>query len=390
VNWREGETHLANRSPYRSVFFSAQWKSSTFDYGVVTPMKIGIVGGGINGLCCAWQLAKQGHQIQLYERNTLMNATSRASSKLLHGGLRYLENREFRLVREALRERDAWIKRAPHLATPLRLVIPIYHCSRRPSWVVALGLFLYDHLAFKSLLPKSKRLSLQELIRFDPNLKTENLQAGYEFSDGQMDDYALGLWVADQARQAGVVIVENTEVTHLNADGHVTISSGSIDVHDRLINVAGPWAQKILQQSGIEIPYALDLVRGSHLILDQPCNQAYLLESPDDRRVFFVLPWKNNTLVGTTEVRQTLDEPVACSPEEQTYLLNAWAYYFPENRPKVIGTFAGVRPLLRSAKNPSKATREYAIHRTGKLVTVLGGKWTTSLALADKVAAALR
>lgn len=348
-------------------------------------MDIGIVGGGINGLCCAWQLAKQGHQVQLYERDTLMNATSSASSKLLHGGLRYLENREFRLVREALRERDAWIKRAPHLAKPLRLVIPIYQQSRRQGWMIALGLFLYDNLAGKSLLSKAKRLSAQELIRRDPNLKTEGLQGGYEFSDGQMDDHALGLWVGDQARQAGVRVAENTEVVALTKDGQVSTANGVTHHHDWLINVAGPWAQRLLQQSGLEAPYELDLVRGSHLIFDQPCKQAYLLEAPNDRRVFFVLPWKGNTLLGTTEVRQALNDPITCGPEEQGYLLNAWSHYFPTHQPGVTGTFAGLRPLLRSAQDPSKATREYAFFRQDKLVTVLGGKWTTALALADKI-----
>lgn len=352
-------------------------------------MDIGVIGGGINGLCCAWQLAKQGHQVQLYECDTLMNATSRASSKLLHGGLRYLENREFRLVREALRERDVWIKRAPHLVQPLRLVMPIYQQSRRPGWMIALGLFLYDHLAGKSLLPKAKRLSAQELIRRDPHLKSEGLQGGYEFSDVQMDDQALGLWVAKQARQAGVSIAEHREVTLLTQDGQVTTANGATYTHDRLINVAGPWAQRLLQTSAIDSPYQLDLVRGSHLILAQPCKHAYLLEAPNDHRIFFVLPWQGNTLVGTTEVRQTLNEPIACSPDEQGYLLQAWTQYFPDTQPNVIDSFAGLRPLLRSAQDPSKATREYAIHRTGKLVTVLGGKWTTAMALADKVSHAI-
>lgn len=352
-------------------------------------MDIGIVGGGINGLCCAWQLAKRGHQVQLYERDTLMSATSRASSKLLHGGLRYLENREFRLVREALRERDAWIKRAPHLAKPLRLVMPIYQQSRRPGWMIEIGLFLYDHLAGKSLLPKAKRLSAQELIRCDPNLKTKGLQGGYEFSDGQMDDQALGMWVADQAKQAGVCVAENTEVVALTNDGQVSTAKGTTHHHDRLINVAGPWAQRLLQQSGLEVPHELDLVRGSHLIFEHHCKQAYLLEAPNDSRVFFVLPWKGNTLVGSTEVRQALNEPITCGPEEERYLLNAWTHYFPDTQPRVIDTFAGLRPLLRSAQDPSKATREYVIHRTDKLVTVLGGKWTTALALADKVTTAI-
>lgn len=352
-------------------------------------MDIGIVGGGINGLCCAWQLAKQGHQVHLYERDTLMNATSSASSKLLHGGIRYLENLEFRLVREALRERDAWIRRAPHVAKPLRLVIPIYKQSRRPSWMIASGLFLYDHMAGKSLLPKARRLSRQELLQRDPNLKHDGLEGGYEFSDGQMDDRVLGIWVAEQARHMGVKIIENAEVSTITPEGLITTAKGEIHCHDRLINVAGPWAQHLLQLSGLESPYQLDLVRGSHLILEQPCTQAYLLEVPDDRRIFFVLPWQGNTLVGTTEVRQVLEEKIECSQEEKSYLLSAFVHYYPNTQPKIIGSFAGLRPLLHSSKDPSKATREYAIHRTDKLVTVLGGKWTTSMALADKVVQAI-
>lgn len=314
-------------------------------------MDIGIIGGGINRLCCAWQLAKQGYQVQLYERDTLVNATSRASSKLLHGSLRYLENREFRVVREALRERDAWIKRAPHLAKPLRLVMPIYQQSQRPGWMIALGLFLYDHLAGKSQRPKAKRLIAQELIRLDPLLKSERLQGGYEFSDGQMNDQALGLWVAEQARQAGANIAEHTEVARLTQDGQITTAKGATHTHDRLINVVGPWAHRLLQTSDLDSPYELDLVRGSQLILVQPCKQAYLLDAPNDRRIFFVLPWQGNTLVGTTEVRQTLNEPIACSPEEQNYLLDAWVHYFPDVQPNVIDTFA---PCSVAPKTPAR------------------------------------
>jgi glycerol-3-phosphate dehydrogenase len=349
-------------------------------------MEIGIVGGGINGLCCAWQLGKQGHQVHLYERDTLMNATSCASSKLLHGGLRYLENREFRLVREALRERDAWIQRAPRFATPLRVVMPIYSHSRRASWMMALGLFLYDRLAGKSLLPKAKRLSKEDLIKRDPALDSVGLQGGYEFSDGQMDDRALGMWVAEQAIQAGVSIIENTEVANITLEGQITTVKGERHKYDRLINVAGPWAQNLLERSKLLMPYQLDLVRGSHLILGQPCAQAYLLEAPNDGRIFFVLPWQGKTLVGTTEVRQALEDKIECSLEEQSYLLNAWGQYFPSVQANILETFAGLRPLLRGSQDPSKITREYAIHRNGNLVTVMGGKWTTAMALANKVA----
>ena len=146
--------------------------------GINPALNIAIIGGGINGLCSAWVLAQQGHGVQLFERDALMQATSRSSSKLLHGGLRYLENYEFRLVREALRERDAWLQRAPQLAQPLRLVLPIYQNSRRSRALVALGLWLYDHIAGRSILPPAQWLSRAELLQRDPQLQADGLLGG--------------------------------------------------------------------------------------------------------------------------------------------------------------------------------------------------------------------
>lgn len=352
-------------------------------------MQIGIVGGGINGLCCAWRLAEQGHEVTLYERNRLMDATSSASSKLLHGGLRYLENGEFRLVREALRERDAWLRRMPELARPLRLVIPVYNRARRSPWMYAAGLFLYDHIAGKSILPKARRISAGEILRRDPLLRREGLVGGFEFSDGMMDDRALGLWVAGEARKCGASLLEQCDVVAVDRDGSLTLGDGTKRHHDRLLNIAGPWARQLLRRSDIASPYRLDTVRGSHLILSAPCPQSYLLEVSGERRIFFVLPWKGGTLLGTTEVRQRLDEPVLCSEEEKLYLMNAYRHYFPDAALGIVDSFAGLRPLLYSEKDPSRATREYALQREGNLLTVFGGKWTTAMALAGKVTKAI-
>lgn len=348
-------------------------------------MEIGIVGGGINGLCCALLLAGKGHRVSLYERNTLVSATSSASSKLLHGGLRYLENGEFRLVREALRERDAWIRRVPEHAWPVRLVLPIYRQARRSEWMIAAGLFLYDHLAGQSMLPKARKLSTQEIVRRDPLLSREGLLGGYEFSDAQMHDHELGLWVAEQARTMGVCMSEKTEILMVDTQGGLTTTCGRTVNHDWVINVAGPWAEQLLHRSGIETPYRLDPVRGSHIVLDSHCAQTYLLEVPHTRRIFFILPWKGKTLVGTTEVRQSLSEPIVCTVEEQEYLIEAYRHYFPHSEPKIDFTFAGIRPLLQSAREPGRATREYEVHRVGRLVSVFGGKWTTAMALAEQV-----
>ena len=328
------------------------------------PLRVAVVGGGINGVSCAWQLAEAGHNVVLFERGEIMQATSRASSKLLHGGLRYLEEFEFRLVREALRERDAWLERVPEIAHLLSIVIPVYKTSRRGRLTMGLGLLLYWLLAPHS--PHSRYCwhTREQILRNDPDgLKLEGLVGGYEFFDGQSDDYQLGLWVLERARSAGVMVCEHTEVSTVSEEGVLRID-GVEHTFDRLVNVAGPWAEALSVASGVALPYQLDLVRGSHLVLERECRQAYLLEVAGEDRFVFVLPWHGQTLVGTTEVRQSLDEPIECSESETTYLLAAYnrAMSRAADRSDVVATFAGIRPLIKSASNPSKATREYAAH----------------------------
>jgi glycerol-3-phosphate dehydrogenase len=354
-------------------------------------MRIAIVGGGINGLCCAWTLAQKNHEVELFERGELMSETSQASSKLLHGGLRYLETAQFRLVREALRERDAWFARAPHLASPLSLIIPIYAGNRRKRWQFGLGLRLYRLLAGGSQHRDYRWLDRETLLWQDPELNSEGLVGGYRFTDGQMDDHALGLWVAERARESGAVLHEHAPVRELDPRGQMTLEQGQSTSYDRIINVAGPWAERLATRSGQKLPSRLDPVRGSHLVVSRPCRQAYLMENPADGRIVFILPWKDNTLIGPTEVRQSLDDPIACSAEEESYLLSAHnAVKGPALTPRVVlQRFGGVRPLLQSAKNPNRASREYTLHRQDRLLTVLGGKWTTAPALASHVERAL-
>jgi len=350
-------------------------------------MDIGIVGGGINGLCTAWRLASRGHQVTLYERNGLMEATSVASSKLLHGGLRYLESGQFRLVRQALRERDAWLARAPDHARALPILLPVYRHDHRRQWMLGLGLRLYDGLAGRSALPKSTWLSPEATLALAPDLKPEGLAGAYRYYDGQMDDRALGLWVAGQSRALGVRIREQIEVRRITSDGQVELAAGGCIRHQRLCNIAGPWAEQLLVRSAIRPRRHLDLVRGSHLVLDRPCAHALILQIPVDRRVLFVLPWKGASLVGTTEVRQALDEPIRCSNQETRYLLDAYNAYLrtPADSRDVASAYAGLRPLVRSSVNPSHARRDYVMQRDGSVLSVFGGKWTTAPALADAV-----
>ena len=350
-------------------------------------MHVAIVGGGINGLCCAWKVAQRGHKVTLFEKGRLMQATSSASSKLLHGGLRYLETGEIRLVREALRERDNWLARTPHLANPLPILFPVFSNSRRPRWLVGLGLAIYDLLAGTTSLPKSRWLPVREVLQIAPSLKGGRLKGAYLYHDGQMDDREIGMWVARRCRDSGVDLQENRPVEQVSTTGIVQFADSQTAEFDRVINVAGPWSGLLLGRSDIPSAHTLDPVRGSHLIVNRHCDHALILEVPDDNRIFFMLPWKQRTLIGTTEVRQSLDEPIECSKDEIAYLIRASNHYLaqPLQQSEIHSTFAGVRPLVDAGRNLSRASREYAIQVDGKLLTVFGGKWTTAMALANRV-----
>lgn len=350
-------------------------------------MKCAVIGGGINGVMSAWALARRGHSVDLFERNELMGATSSASTKLIHGGLRYLEAGEFRLVREALRERLFWLNSAPHLVHRIELILPVYRWSRRSRWLMRTGLLLYDYLAGKANLGRHGWLSSPELQRLLPELNSNDLLGGFTFFDAQMDDHALGLWAAQMARRSGVNINTFAKVEAVSADGKVKRHGSSFD-YEVVINAAGPWAEELLTASGISPNHHLDLVRGSHLLLNRLATHSLLVESPEEERFCFILPYKGETLLGTTEVRQNLGDPIECSPEERTYLLSIYNRYIRSkvSTGDISSTFAGVRPLIRSNANQSRATREYAIETHGCLLTIFGGKWTTAHALGEKVA----
>ncbi len=351
-------------------------------------MTAAVIGGGINGVMTAWALRRRGHEVVLFERHRLMGATSSASTKLLHGGVRYLEQGEFRLVREALHERAWWLQAAPALCHPIRLLLPVRRHGGRPRWMLRAGLALYDLLAGSARIQRHQWIPVEQLEAVAPGMRTDGLLGAFAFWDGQMDDHQLGRWAAAQAQAAGVEIHEQCDVRDVREDGHCTVD-GVRQQFDVIVNCAGPWAEQLLVQGGLVPKHHLDLVRGSHLVVDRPCPVGILAEVPDSRRIAFVLPWQGRTLVGTTEVRQPLDEPIACSAEEAAYLrrFHDGVMREPLAAGEVVETFAGVRPLIRSADDPSRATREYEVDRHGRVLTVYGGKWTTARALGERVAA---
>ncbi len=353
--------------------------------------RVAIVGGGINGTGIAWELARRGYDVTLFEKGRCGEQTSSKTTKMIHGGLRYLERMHFGLVRESLRDRAWLLANAPHLVKPLEIVLPVFADTPRSRVVIRAGLVLYDALAGRANIHRHRRLSVPAMLDRGP-LVREALRGGFSYWDAQVDDLALVRAVVASASRDGASVRESTRVTRLGRSGGewvVGIDSGE-ERADMLINAAGPWMNELLRANGMRERYTLSLVRGSHLMLRHRVSEsAFLLQSVNDRRVFFVLPWKGTTLVGTTEVMH--DRPldgVEASDEEVEYLVERFNRYFDRKitRDDVASSFAGVRPLVGRAANPSALARDYRVVRNGNLINVFGGKMTTFMSLAQKVA----
>lgn len=347
-----------------------------------------MIGGGINGIMTAWELARRGCQVDLFERERLMSETSRASTKMLHGGLRYLEHGHFRLVREALRERSWWLSQAPELTRPLEILLPIHAGQGRPRWQIAAGIRLYNLLAAGTGFQKGGWHSGCKVKARLPALDARGLRGAYSYWDGQMDDHRLGLWAAGQAVQAGVAVHEGARVERVEpVSGSISVASCRTSF-DRIVNVAGPWASEILTGSAVPSRYRLDLVRGSHIVLAGSIDCGCVLQVPGERRILFVLPYQGNILLGTTEVRQERPDHSVPDESEIEYLLVTYNRFFTDHRSEadIVDAFAGVRPIVASKDDVTAASRDSVIERRQRLVSVFGGKWTTSRSLAVAVA----
>lgn len=355
---------------------------------------VAVIGGGINGAGVAWELARRGYDVALFERDHFGSGTSSKSSKLIHGGLRYLEHGHLRLVRESLRERRWLLERFPELVTPLELILPVYEGDRRAAIVIGMGLTLYDRIAGNSALPRHRRLRRDE-ARARSGLRADGLRAAFSYYDATVDDRLLVERVVEEARSAGATVQSGRAVATVavhDADVEVTFTDETIRSFDVVVNATGPWASQFLNRSGIASAFALSLVRGSHLIVDRPArDHGVYVQSRADARFVFVLPWKGETLIGTTEVVQREPEPVEASDEEIEYLLARYneAFDDPLGRGDITATFAGLRALVGKSGDLSSLSRESVIETTGRVVSIFGGKLTTFMALARRVSAAV-
>ncbi len=358
-----------------------------------------IIGGGINGAGIARDAAGRGLSVILCEKDDLAEGTSSRSGKLVHGGLRYLEYYEFRLVREALIEREVLLESAPHIIWPMRFVLP-HSADDRPAWLIRLGLFLYDHLGGRKHLPGTRTLDL----RRDPEgapLKRQYTK-GFEYSDCWVDDARLVVLNALDAAERGAKVFTRTACTSARREGNMwrvertDMRSGArrTVMARALVNAGGPWVNDIIGRvTGTNSTRNVRLVKGSHIIVPKfwDGQQAYLVQN-DDRRVIFINPYEGDkALIGTTDIPYDgAAEKVAADEDEIAYLIAAVNRYFVQTlrREDVLESFSGVRPLYDDgAGNPSAVTRDYVFDldtRGGApLLNIFGGKITTFRKLAE-------
>ena len=351
-----------------------------------------IVGGGINGAAIARDAAGRGLDVLLVERDDLASHTSSASSKLIHGGLRYLEQFDFRLVRESLREREIMLRTAPHIVHPLRFVLPD-PAGGRPWWMIRLGLWAYDLLAGRSSLPRSRGVG-----RRDDALRRP-LKPGFKLAaywDAWVDDSRLVVLNALDAAERGAEIATRTELLRAERHGsHWTAElSGGRSVTARIVvNAAGPWVAEVLaNRLGAERHSGVRLVKGSHIVVPRlwKGDHAYILQQPDGRFVF-ALPYGGHSLIGTTDIPVDRPDDAAITPEEIDYLCAAANLYFEgtTSAGELVWSYAGIRALFDDGSTKAKdVTRDYRLELDpgpgAPLLSVFGGKITTARALATE------
>lgn len=366
----------------------------------VTDFDLVVVGGGVNGAGVARDAAGRGLSVLLCEKDDLAAHTSSASTKLIHGGLRYLEYYDFKLVRHALIEREVLLRAAPHIIWPLRFILP-HHKELRPRWLIRAGLFLYDNLGGRKLLPSSHSVNLRS--HESGNALKPEFVTGFEYSDCWVQDSRLVVLNAMDAKARGCDVRTRTEVVdlvrqsdHWRVDLKNNISGAAESVTaTAVVNASGPWVDRTLHlDESKQAKHSVRLVKGSHIVVPKLFSHPYTyIFQNSDNRIIFAVPYENEyTLLGTTDKELNGDpQQISISDEEVEYICNAASEYFnvPVKSGQVVWSYSGVRPLYDdNADSASKVTRDYKLHldsSSAPILSVYGGKITTFRKLAEEV-----
>lgn len=352
-----------------------------------------IIGAGINGCAIAREAAKLGKRVAVIEKQTIGSGTSSRSSRLIHGGLRYLEHGDFSLVKEALYDRSRLISTYPNLVVLRPFTLPVYADIGRPWWIIKAGLHLYD--LFSRFIAPHHRMRMETFSSSFPALKTEGITKVFTYYDAITDDLLLTQTIAQEAENHGALFFEHTsieEIRHDQTSFEVLCDRRQLSTQV-LINASGPWIDEVNHRFNLPSRYKISKVSGIHLVLNGLLTTEPIFLQTDHKRIFFIIPENktNQTIIGTTERRETGNtDEVHVNEEDINYLLTHTNHFLntPLKREDVIGTYIGVRPLVESKKSMVKISREYQLdlHDFGQtqLLHVFGGKLTTHWSLAEK------
>ncbi|MEI7997990.1 MAG: glycerol-3-phosphate dehydrogenase/oxidase [Candidatus Omnitrophota bacterium] len=358
-----------------------------------------IIGGGINGAAIAYMASSIGAKVALLEKDDFAAGTSSKSTKLLHGGIRYLENFEFDLVAESLKERYIQYKNAPHLVKLLTFIIPVYKKDPRPLWMMKVGVWLYDFLSGKYCLGKHQYINCKDLVALIPQIRQEELVGAVSYTDAQMNDARICLENVLMAKSKGAHVANHVEVVEFIKEDGKCVGVSAKDVltgevfqvaAKTVVVTAGPWGDILLHKDSGSNSSRLRLTKGVHILYkEQFSKEAFLLQSSTDRRIFFVIPFRGHSLIGTTDTDYEGNPgDVKVETEDIDYLFKEASRVFPQmvlKKENIITTFAGLRPLVHEPGFPSKISRKHSIERTFSGVWyVLGGKYTTYRAIAKE------
>ena len=352
-----------------------------------------IIGGGINGAGLARDAAGRGLSVCLADKGEIGGATSSWSTKLIHGGLRYLENYEFKLVRESLKERETIYKIAKPISKPIPFIIP-YVDKIRPAWLIKMGLFLYDNLGGKTIIPKSNTLDISKKL---PKILKKKYKTGFQYFDVQIDDKKLTKLNIKSAKKYKAKVLEYNKVKKAEIDGNewvIHLQKGEKIKSKILINASGPWINETLKKNiKIKSKNKIRLVKGSHIITKKLYKKdvAFTFQNTD-KRIIFVIPYKKKfSLIGTTEVEVKSPENKEISKKEIQYLIRSVNNYLEKqiSTKDIVDSYSGIRPLIEDFNQASKVTRDYIfdlnIIKKLPLLSIYGGKLTTYRKLAENV-----
>ncbi len=356
-----------------------------------------ILGAGINGCGIARELSLRGKEVLVIDKSTIGSGTSSKSSRLIHGGLRYLETLQFGLVHEALTDREELMTLYPDIVHLRSFYFPIYKGSPRPAWMVWIGLKFYDLLVGKRTDHTSERIPRKLFYDHAPHMVRKNLKAVFRYFDAKTNDILLTQQVAENAKSHGAVFIENVHIQNIRQTslGWKIILGEKLMTAPILVNATGPWIDEVNERYHLPAQYHIRKISGIHIVIGGTLTEGLMFMQTKGKRIFFIIPEPNHnrTIIGTTEREETVpvDDVIVCE-DDITYLIENINRYLEDsykiNRSDVIDAFIGVRPLIAHKDNPTDLSREYQLDlhtdKETKLLHVFGGKLTTFLSLAKK------